>query len=102
MSEQQPSWDLYGALLAVLRAGSLSGAARALGVAQPTIRRQIEQLEGALKDTPAAKLLSSLFGGTLVNQIVEIARLTHEAGAYFYCDGANFIAIVGRVLPWLA
>ena len=26
-------------------------------------------------------------------------RLTHEAGAYFYCDGANFNAIVGRVRP---
>ncbi|MEO8812212.1 MAG: aminomethyl-transferring glycine dehydrogenase subunit GcvPB, partial [Caulobacteraceae bacterium] len=24
---------------------------------------------------------------------------THEAGAYFYCDGANFNAIVGRVRP---
>jgi glycine dehydrogenase subunit 2 len=23
----------------------------------------------------------------------------HEAGAYFYCDGANFNAIVGRVRP---
>ena len=31
--------------------------------------------------------------------IIEIARLTHEAGAYFYCDGANFNAIVGRVRP---
>jgi len=30
---------------------------------------------------------------------VEISRLTHEAGAYFYCDGANFNAIVGRVRP---
>jgi DNA-binding transcriptional LysR family regulator len=48
MSEHPPSWDLYGALLAVLREGSLSGAARALGVAQPTVRRQIEQLEAEL------------------------------------------------------
>ncbi len=31
--------------------------------------------------------------------MVEIARLTHEAGAYFYADGANFNAIVGRVRP---
>ena len=23
----------------------------------------------------------------------------HEAGAYFYCDGANFNAIVGKVRP---
>jgi glycine dehydrogenase subunit 2 len=31
--------------------------------------------------------------------IIEIARVTHAAGAYFYCDGANFNAIVGRVRP---
>ncbi|MEY4581940.1 MAG: hypothetical protein RL701_6643 [Pseudomonadota bacterium] len=48
MSGKEPSWDLYGALLAVLREGSLSGAARALGLTQPTIRRQIEELEQEL------------------------------------------------------
>ncbi len=48
MSERTPSWDLYGAFLAVMQGGSLSSAARALGVAQPTIRRQIETLEEEL------------------------------------------------------
>lgn len=43
-----PSWDLYRAFLAVLSTGSLSGASRALGLAQPTVRRQIEALEEAL------------------------------------------------------
>ena len=37
--------------------------------------------------------------GLFEREIVEIARVTHEAGAYFYCDGANFNAIVGRVRP---
>ena len=37
--------------------------------------------------------------GLFESEIVEIARLTHAAGAYFYCDGANFNAIVGRVRP---
>ncbi|WP_349322157.1 aminomethyl-transferring glycine dehydrogenase subunit GcvPB [Asticcacaulis sp. MM231] len=37
--------------------------------------------------------------GLFERDIVEFARLTHEAGAYFYCDGANFNAIVGRVRP---
>src|SRR4051794_27473151 len=41
-------WDLVGAFLAVMRAGSLSGAARSLKVAQPTVRRQIEKLEEVL------------------------------------------------------
>jgi glycine dehydrogenase subunit 2 len=35
--------------------------------------------------------------GLFENDIVEIARLVREAGGYFYCDGANFNAIVGRV-----
>src|SRR5579863_7389052 len=43
-----PDWDLYRAFLAVLDAGSLSGAARRLGLTQPTIGRQIEALERAL------------------------------------------------------
>ncbi|QUD86700.1 LysR family transcriptional regulator [Phenylobacterium montanum] len=41
-------WSLYRTLRAVLRAGSLSGAARTLGLSQPTVGRHIEQLEQAL------------------------------------------------------
>ena len=37
--------------------------------------------------------------GLFERDILEISRLTREAGAYFYCDGANFNAIVGRVRP---
>ena len=37
--------------------------------------------------------------GLFERDVIEIARLTHAAGAYFYCDGANFNAIVGRVRP---
>jgi glycine dehydrogenase subunit 2 len=37
--------------------------------------------------------------GLFERDILEISRLTHEAGAYFYCDGANFNAIVGKVRP---
>jgi DNA-binding transcriptional LysR family regulator len=48
MSGVGPSWELYGTFLAVMREGSLSAASRALGVAQPTVRRRIEELEEAL------------------------------------------------------
>ncbi len=41
-------WEDQRAFLAVLETGSLSGAARALGVAQPTVRARIEALETAL------------------------------------------------------
>ncbi|WP_296952830.1 LysR family transcriptional regulator [uncultured Massilia sp.] len=41
-------WELYRSLLGVLREGSLSGAARALGVAQPTVGRHVAALEAGL------------------------------------------------------
>jgi DNA-binding transcriptional LysR family regulator len=41
-------WALYRSLLGVLREGSLSGAARALGIAQPTVGRHVAALEAAL------------------------------------------------------
>ncbi len=42
------SWELYGTFLEVMKTRSLSAAARSLAVAQPTVRRRIEQLEEAL------------------------------------------------------
>ena len=46
--QNQPGWDLYRSFLAVLEAGSLSAAARDLGLAQPTLGRHIDALEHAL------------------------------------------------------
>ena len=37
--------------------------------------------------------------GLFETEIIEIGRAVHDAGVFFYCDGANFNAIVGRVLP---
>jgi DNA-binding transcriptional LysR family regulator len=48
----EPDWSLYRTFLAVMDAGSLSGAARTLGIAQPTVGRQIEALEAALGGDP--------------------------------------------------
>lgn len=44
----EPSWELYRSYLSVLKEGSLSGAARALGLAQPTVGRHVEALEKSL------------------------------------------------------
>ena len=41
-------WELYRSYLGVLEEGSLSGAARALGIAQPTVGRHVDALEKAL------------------------------------------------------
>jgi len=43
------SWELYRTFLGVLREGSLSGAARALDLAQPTVGRHIAALEASLR-----------------------------------------------------
>lgn len=37
--------------------------------------------------------------GLFENEIIEIADAIHAIGGYFYCDGANFNAIAGRVRP---
>jgi DNA-binding transcriptional LysR family regulator len=44
-------WELYRTLLAVLAEGSLSGAARALGITQPTVGRHISTLEASFRQT---------------------------------------------------
>ena len=46
--DRSPDWNLYRSFVAVMDAGSLSGAARRLNVAQPTVGRHIEALEAAL------------------------------------------------------
>jgi DNA-binding transcriptional LysR family regulator len=46
-----PGWELYRTMLAVVAEGSLSAAARALGLTQPTVGRHIDALEDQLATT---------------------------------------------------
>ena len=48
MAAREPGWELWRTFDAVLRAGSLSAAARGLGLTQPTAGRHIAELEAAL------------------------------------------------------
>jgi glycine dehydrogenase subunit 2 len=50
-------------------------------------------------DVAALMLTNPNTCGLFEGEIIEIAAAVHEAGAFFYCDGANFNAIVGRVRP---
>jgi glycine dehydrogenase subunit 2 len=50
-------------------------------------------------DIAAVMLTNPNTCGLFESDIVAIAAAVHEVGAYFYCDGANFNAIVGRVRP---
>ncbi len=50
-------------------------------------------------DVAAIMLTNPNTCGLFEPEVVEIAAAVHEAGAYFYCDGANFNAIMGIVRP---
>jgi glycine dehydrogenase subunit 2 len=50
-------------------------------------------------DVAALMLTNPNTCGLFEDEILEIAAAVHDAGAFFYCDGANFNAIVGRVRP---
>jgi glycine dehydrogenase subunit 2 len=50
-------------------------------------------------DVAAIMLTNPNTCGLFEPQVVEIAKAIHDAGAYFYCDGANFNAIVGKARP---
>jgi glycine dehydrogenase subunit 2 len=50
-------------------------------------------------DVAALMLTNPNTCGLFEDEILEIAAAVHGAGAFFYCDGANFNAIMGRVRP---
>ena len=63
-------------------------------------RVDLADLEAKLgPDVAAIMVTNPNTCGLFERDVIEIARLAHAAGAYFYCDGANFNAIVGRVRP---
>jgi glycine dehydrogenase subunit 2 len=60
----------------------------------------VAALEAKLGDDVAAIMLTNPNTcGLFERDIVRIAEMVHAAGGFFYCDGANFNAIVGRVRP---
>jgi glycine dehydrogenase subunit 2 len=64
-------------------------------------RVDIADLRAKLKehgDTVAAVMITNPNTcGLFERECIEIAEAVHDAGAYFYMDGANFNAIVGRL-----
>ncbi len=63
-----------------------------------TVRAQaVREALGA--EVAAIMLTNPNTCGLFERDIVEIAEAVHEAGGYFYCDGANFNAIAGVARP---
>ncbi len=63
-------------------------------------RVNLEALKEALDDTVAAVMITNPNTcGLFEQEVREIADAVHAAGAFFYCDGANFNAIMGKACP---
>jgi glycine dehydrogenase subunit 2 len=58
----------------------------------------LDALKAKLNDSVAAVMITNPNTcGLFETQCIQIADAVHAAGAYFYMDGANFNALVGRV-----
>jgi DNA-binding transcriptional LysR family regulator len=76
-----PDWSLWRSFQAVVQAGSLSGAARALEISQPTVGRHIEQLEDALGVQLFERTLSGLKPNDTALRLYEPVGLASAAFA---------------------
>jgi glycine cleavage system P protein (glycine dehydrogenase) subunit 2 len=86
--------------------GTNPATAAACGYAVETIaanargRVDLEQLRAKLgADVAAIMVTNPNTCGLFETEVQEIAAAAHAAGAFFYCDGANFNAIVGQIRP---
>lgn len=63
-------------------------------------RVDIDALKAALDDTVAAVMITNPNTcGLFETEVKDISAAIHKAGAFFYCDGANFNAIMGKARP---
>ncbi len=90
MNPEGLDWSLVKSFLAVLDAGSLMGAARRLGAQQPTLSRQVAQLE--------AQLGAPLFERTGRGVVPTALALALADGARRMAEGADQLqqALAGR------
>ncbi|WP_430390840.1 LysR family transcriptional regulator [Dyella sp. 20L07] len=81
MANQDPGWELYRSFLAVMREGSLSAAARALGMTQPSLGRHMRELEAALGTVLFARSPQGLAPTELARELVPHAEAMASASA---------------------
>ncbi len=74
-------WALWRSFLAIFREGSLAGAARALGVAHPTVRRHLDDLEASLGTPLFVRSPSGLVATELALSLQEAAQTMESAAA---------------------
>jgi DNA-binding transcriptional LysR family regulator len=81
MSSQYPDWNQLHAFLATVETGSLSAAARELGLTQPTVGRQVAALEQDLRVLLFERVGRSLSLTTAGRELFESARSMSEAAS---------------------
>ena len=90
------SWDDQRTFLAVLEAGSLSAAARRLGVTQPTVRARIEALERALGTALFTRSARGLAPTAQARELAAPARaMAHASEAFLRAASAPADDAVG-------
>jgi DNA-binding transcriptional LysR family regulator len=94
----QPDWSLWRSFGAVVAHGSLSAAARALGLSQPTLGRHVEALEQALGMSLFERTLSGLRPTETALRLFEPVQAaeTSLAEATLLAEGAS-AALTGSV-----
>jgi DNA-binding transcriptional LysR family regulator len=100
MSNDLPEidWERHRAFLAVLREGSLSGAARALGTAQPTVRRRVADLERQLGAVLFTRSPTGLEPTALARELADPARaMATAADAFMRAASAESGSTAGLV-----
>ena len=91
-------WDDQRAFLAVLEEGSLSAAARRLGVAQPTVRARIEALEHALRTVLFIRSPRGLVPTEVARALARSARaMAHASDAFVRAASAAPDEVAGVV-----
>ena len=93
----EPSWELYGTFLQVMREGSLSGAARVLQVAQPTVRRRVEALEEQLGATLFARAPNGLIATEAAHTLLPFATTMEATARASVRSLADVDAVAGTV-----
>lgn len=90
-------WDLFQTLHAVLEAGSLSAAARARGLTQPTLGRHIDELERRLGSPLFLRSPRGLIATDLANQLRSHLEDMSSAAAAALRDASGADGIGGTV-----
>lgn len=98
MMSKDPGWEDQRAFLAVVETGSLSAAARLLGLSQPTVRGRIEALEAALETPLFIRSVHGLIPTPTADAMVSSARaMAHASEAMTRAASADARTAAGRV-----